>query len=185
MDARDRRDCGRDAGHSPVGLLRWPWPVVGTQEKKNFLLDDNGRRHDVTDGAPRTRTRKVSRALDSVTDTRPLDSRRREPRKVGVRRRTDSRRGRDRRKKKKGQKTGVRVRGPPCCRAVADACPDVRFGAGGLARSGWAGWGGRAGGPRAASPIAFGLGEPSGYGRPVGLLRWVGEQTAKNSASPE
>jgi hypothetical protein len=62
--------------------IRRGWSSA-TQEKKIFFV---GRQRSATrHGAPRMQTRKVSRALDSasvaaprVTDTRPLDSRRRE-----------------------------------------------------------------------------------------------------------
>jgi hypothetical protein len=81
-----------------------------------------------TDRRSGTRTRKVARALDSVTDHRLIDRCRRESPKDGAQsdrptdRPTDACRGR--RKKKLTCKTGVRVRGLSCVvRSVAEARP--------------------------------------------------------------
>ena len=112
------------------------------------------------------------RALSSVTDHRPLDFRRRESPKGGGGRQTDACRGLGHRKKKKGQKKKPR------------RASRLQIRQSGAVRSACTGLGDDGQEPRASSPTMRGLGEPSGDGRPVGLLRWAGRADGEKFREP-
>jgi hypothetical protein len=73
-DTRDHRDHGRDAG----GTTHSDWSSAPEEKKSVGRQQSAATRHDATDNAPGTRTRKVSRALGQ--STRPSTPRSLSPR---------------------------------------------------------------------------------------------------------